>query len=211
MQATNRALATSAMLLRHRAGRSLSALAIVILVVGAGLGGATLARPTAGASDIATLEKRLQKLEDENEIRALLVDYGHRLDTHDLEGYSALFASNGEWVGGFGRATGPAGILALMQKSMGTTPGNPKDVHGFHVLTNFSVQVDGDHATGWSRLVYFSRTPEKKPAPALGGHYDDTFVRENGHWKFLRRVVMLEIPYQDPLDESTVRGTKAPD
>jgi hypothetical protein len=174
------------------------------------LAGTTVARPTAGANDIAVLEKRLQKLEDENEIRALLVDYGHRLDTHDLAGYSALFASNGEWIGGFGRATGPAGILALMEKSMGTAPGDPKDVHGFHVLTNFSVQVDGDHATGWSRLVYFSRTPEKKPTPALGGHYDDTFVRENGHWKFLRRVVMLEIPYQDPRDESTVRGTKPP-
>jgi hypothetical protein len=211
VQSTKRALAASAMLLRRQGGRSLSALVVIILVVGAGLGGATLARPTAGANDVATLEKRLQKLEDQNEIRDLLVDYGHRLDTHDLQGYSELFASNGEWIGGFGRATGPAGILALLQKFMGTSPGDPKDVHGFHVLTNFSVQVDGDHATAWSRLVYFSRTPEKKPTPALGGHYDDTFVRENGHWKFLRRVVMLEIPYQDPRDESTVRGTKAPD
>lgn len=174
------------------------------------LTGATLAHPAAGANDVATLEKRLQKLEDENAIRGLLVDYGHRLDTHDLTGYSDLFAANGEWIGGFGRATGPTAILALMQKSMGTAAGDPKDVHGFHVLTNFSVQVDGDHATAWSRLVYFSRTPEKKPTPALGGHYDDTFVRENGHWKFLRRVVMLEIPYQDPRDESTVRGTRPP-
>jgi hypothetical protein len=211
VQSTKRALATSAMLFRRRAGRPVSALAVTILVVIAGLGGATLARPTAGANDVATLEKRLQKLEDENEIRGLLVEYGHRLDTHDLPGYAVLFATNGEWIGGFGRATGPAGILALMQKSRGAPPGDPKDVHGFHVLTNFSVQVDGDHATGWSRLVYFSRTPEKKPTPALGGHYDDTFIRESGHWKFLRRVVMLEIPYQDPRDESTVRGTKAPD
>jgi hypothetical protein len=32
------------------------------------------------------------------------------------------------------------------------------------------------------------------------GHYDDELIRENGHWTFLRRVVMMEIPYQDPRD-----------
>jgi len=42
------------------------------------------------------------------------------------------------------------------------------------------------------------RNKEDKPVPAMGGHYDDEMIREDGHWKFLRRVVMMEIPFQDP-------------
>jgi hypothetical protein len=30
--------------------------------------------------------------------------------------------------------------------------------------------------------------------------HNDTLVRENAHWKFQRRVVMMESPYQDPRD-----------
>ncbi len=175
-----------------------------------GLKGVSVAQSAQTRGDLASLQARVQTMEDENEIRALLIEYGRTLDAHDLVGYSNLFAKDGEWLGGFGRATGPAGILALMQKSMGTAAGDPKDVKGFHVLTNPLVHVEGDHATALSKLIFFARSAEKKPSPALGGHYDDTFVRENGRWKFQRRIVMLDIPYQDPRDESTVKGTKPP-
>ena len=155
----------------------------------------------AGAAPPLTLEAlnaRVQDVQDRLEIQQLLVEYGHLLDTHDLVGYSNLFAKDGEWIGGFGRAKGPKEILAMMSKYMGTSPFDIRNVKGFHLLTNVVIQVNGDQATAWSRIIYMVRGKDDKPTPAMGGHYDDLLVREAGHWKFQRRVAMMEIPFQDP-------------
>ena len=149
-------------------------------------------------AEFDALKAQVRAVSDRLEIQQLIVEYGHLLDTHDLVGYSNLFAQDGEWIGGFGRAKGPAAILAMMNKYIGTAPFDPKNVRGMHLLTNIIVHVDGNRATAWSRIIYMVRGKDDRPAPALGGHYDDTLTRENGHWKFLRRVVMMEIPFQDP-------------
>ena len=65
------------------------------------LAGSAIAQTPRG-SDAASLAARLQRLEDVEEIQALLLDYGRLLDSRDLPGYSRLFAKEGEWVGGFG-------------------------------------------------------------------------------------------------------------
>ena len=178
-------------------GRALGAIAAAAVLMGP-LSVASAAPPT--EADFEALKSQVREVHDRLEIQQLVVEYGHLLDTHDLVGYSNLFARDGEWIGGFGRAKGPAAILAMMNKYIGTAPFDPKDVKGFHLLTNIIVHVNGDHATAWSRIVYMVRNKDNKPSPAMGGHYDDTLVRENGHWKFQRRVVMMEIPYQDPRD-----------
>jgi SnoaL-like domain len=149
-------------------------------------------------ADVEALKTRVQAVQDRLDIQQLIVEYGHLLDTHDYAGYSRLFARDGEWIGGFGRAKGPAAIEAMMNKYMASANIDPKNIYGFHLLTNIVIHLDGDHATAWSRLVYMARNKDNKPAPVAGGHYDDTFVRENGVWKFQRRVVMMEIPFQDP-------------
>ncbi len=157
--------------------------------------------PARGAftpAQFRALEARVQVLEDKDAIRELLVQYGHTLDTHDLAGYSRLFAKDGEWIGGFGSAKGPDAILALMRKYIGDAPFDATGVKGFHLLTNMIVRVHGDRATALSKIVFMAREPDGKPVPVMGGHYDDTLIREDGTWKFLRRVVMMDIPYQDP-------------
>ena len=186
----------------HRlAGACVAVLAMLVV----GSGAAIAAEPT--QADFDALKARVQATEDRQEIAQLVVEYGHLLDTHDLVGYSNLFASNGEWIGGFGRAKGPKAILAMMNKYIGTAPFDPRNVKGFHLLTNIVIHLNGDHATAWSRIVYMARNKDNKPAPAMGGHYDDLLIRENGHWKFLRRVVMMEIPFQDPRE---IKGEPAP-
>jgi hypothetical protein len=144
-------------------------------------------------SSDASLEARIQRLEDIEEIRVLLTDYGRFLDAHDLVAYSHLFARDGEWVGGFGSAKGPAGIQALMEKNLGPGPARSPG-STFHLLTNFIIDVHGDTATAWSRWVFVTTGADNRPAPVMGGHYDDTLVRENGHWKFERRVAVNDIP-----------------
>jgi uncharacterized protein (TIGR02246 family) len=180
----------------------------VSLAVGllAATGKVAVAAP-ASEADFEALQARVQQVQDRLDIQQLVVEYGHLLDTHDLVGYSNLFARDGEWIGGFGRAKGPKAILAMMNKYIGTSPFDPRNVKGFHLLTNIVIHLDGDHARVWSRIIYMVRNKDDKPTPAMGGHYDDIVVREDGHWKFQRRVVMMEIPFQDPRE---IKGEPPP-
>jgi ketosteroid isomerase-like protein len=129
-------------------------------------------------------EARLQRFADKEEIQNVLLEYGRALDSRNFAAYSALFAQDGEWVGGFGSVKGPANIKAFMEKNMGTN-GNP--THNYHLLSNFVITVNGDTATAWSRWA-FVQPQDRGAVIAQAGSYDDTFVRENGVWKFKKRT-----------------------
>jgi len=149
------------------------------------------------AQNNASLAARIQKLEDVEEIRLLLTDYGRFLDARDLVAYSKLFAKDGEWVGGFGSAKGPEAILAFMQKNLGTAPNR---ANNYHILSNFEIDVQGDTATAWSRWAFIVPAADGKPSLAQGGRYQDKLVRENGHWKFLRREAFNDLPRSGPVE-----------
>jgi uncharacterized protein (TIGR02246 family) len=158
------------------------------------LTGALLVPLSAQQTDKA-LAARVQRLEDIEEIRGVLLDYGRHLDARDFAAYSRLFAKDGEWVGGFGTVQGPAAIQAFMEKNItGPNRGNT-----FHILSNFRIEVHGDSATAWSRWTFVTPGADKKPAIAQAGRYDDTLVRENGHWRFKRRVASNDIPVSGPV------------
>ena len=132
-----------------------------------------------------SLAARLQVFEDKAEIEQLLLDYGRHLDNRDFAGYASLFASDGEWVGGFGSTgAGPANIKAFMEKAMGTQPNTAKN---YHLLSNFVITVNGDTATAWSRWA-FVVPGERGAAISQAGRYDDQLVREKGRWKFKKRT-----------------------
>jgi uncharacterized protein (TIGR02246 family) len=135
-------------------------------------------------NDATSLSTRLQKFEDKEEIQNLLLDYGRHLDNRDFAAYSHLFAKDGEWVGGFGSVAGPANIQAFMEKNLGTGPNRAKN---YHLLSNFVITVNGDTATAWSRWA-FVVPGERGAAISQAGRYDDMLVREDGRWRFKRRV-----------------------
>jgi ketosteroid isomerase-like protein len=153
-----------------------------------------LALPSLKAQSIASLEARVQRLEDMEEIRIVLTEYGRTLDARDFTAYSHLFAKDGEWVGGFGTVKGPPAIQAFMEKNVGTM----NKAHNFHLLTNFVIEVQGDAATAWSHWSFVVPTPDNKPVIAQSGRYDDILIRENGHWKFKRRTASNDIPSAGP-------------
>lgn len=145
-------------------------------------------------AETPSLAARIQRLEDIEEIRIVLLNYGRYLDARDFAAYSHLFAKDGEWTGGFGSVKGPAAIQAFMEKNIpGANTGNT-----YHLLSNFVIDVQGDTATAWSRWAYVTPNADKRPAMAQAGHYDDLLVRENGHWKFRRRVAGNDIPTMEP-------------
>jgi len=165
---------------------------MVAFALAASLSAPFVAAQNVRGSQVETaLAARLQHLEDMEEIRTLLLDYGRFLDSRDLAAYSRLFAKDGEWVGGFGSARGPAGIQAFMEKNLGTGPNRGNT---YHILSNFVIDVKGDMATAWSRWTFITPGADGKPVISQAGRYDDTLVREDGHWKFKRRVASNDIP-----------------
>ena|SRR5687768_1014377 len=146
------------------------------------------------AAQTGALEARLQRMEDKEQITQLLIDYGRHLDSRDLAAYAALFAADGEWVGGFGTVKGRANIEAFMAKSLGT---GPNRAGNYHLMSNFAITVKGDTATAWSRWA-FVVPGERGATIAQAGRYDDTFVRENGAWKFKRRTASNDTPPPAP-------------
>ena len=140
-----------------------------------------------------TIEARLRHLEDLEEIRSLLIQYGRSLDDRDFGTYSRLFAEEGEWHGGLGSAKSPAGIREMLEKALGGVP-SEKYRGAFHLMSNMVINIDRDTATAWSRWTWF--VPDAgggAPTAARAGHYDDSLIRESGHWRFLRRQAITEL------------------
>jgi ketosteroid isomerase-like protein len=142
------------------------------------------------------LQRRVQQLEDQEEIRQVLIAYGEHLDGRNYAGYASLFARNGVWTGGFGSATGPAEIQAMLEKNLGKAEAGFINKTSFHLMTTEVVKVSGDTATARSRYMFFTAT-DNKPVPSLAGRYIDEFVREDGRWKIRSRTTHGVIPWRD--------------
>jgi uncharacterized protein (TIGR02246 family) len=133
---------------------------------------------------------RIQRIEDRAEIEQLLLNYGRHLDARDFKAYSQLFARDGVWQGGMGTVQGPAAIQTFMEKAIA----GPNTAHNFHLLSNFVIDVQGDAATAWSRWQFVAPGPDGRPVVAQAGRYDDELVREDGRWKFKRRIAANDLP-----------------
>src|SRR5690606_10281680 len=115
----------------------------------------------------------------------------------DYAGYASLFASDGVWTGGFGSATGPAAIQAMLEKNLGKPEAGFINKSNFHLVTTEVVDVDGDTATARSRYMFYTASPDNRPVTAMAGRYVDHFVRENGAWKIKTRTSHGVIPWRD--------------
>jgi hypothetical protein len=138
-------------------------------------------------------DDRLRQLEDRAEIRQLIQTYRQHLDARDLTAYGLLFAADGEWLGGTGYGKSPAGITAMLEERL---PGNTSESgqSSWHLVAEPEIVLHGDQATGDVTWALAARGDDDTPTLQLLGHYEDTYVRENGHWKFQRRVAYTDIP-----------------
>jgi uncharacterized protein (TIGR02246 family) len=139
----------------------------------------------------------VQQLEDQEEIRQVLVAYGEYLDSRNYAAYASLFAHDGVWTGGFGSASGPAQIQAMLEKNLGKAEPGFVNKSSFHLMTTMVVQVTGDKATAQSRYLFYTATSDNKPGATLAGRYVDAFVREDGKWKIKSRTTHGVIPWRD--------------
>jgi SnoaL-like domain len=147
--------------------------------------------------NVASLLQRVQQLEDQEQIRTVLVQYGEYLDARNYAAYASLFARDGVWTGGFGSATGPREIQEMLEKNLSKAEPGFINKSSFHLMTTMVVEVTGNTATARSRYLFFTATADNKPGPNLAGRYVDEFVREDGKWKIKRRTTHGVVPWRD--------------
>lgn len=140
------------------------------------------------------LETRMQQIEDREAIRALLLSYGRALDAHDFVRFVSLFSEDGEWVNGSNVYKGREAIFEFMNQTIGhNTPNEPLTYHLF--LNNELIELDGDRASSTTNAIVVRQVPETgAPLWRFLSRYQDTFVKENGRWLFLRREAYTDIP-----------------
>ncbi len=122
---------------------------------------------------------------DVDEIVALVHEYAYRLDAGDLDGVAALFAHAELRSTRHDRVLRGADEARTLYDQVHIdddgTPGT------MHQLTNVTVAVDGDSATGRSYFTVLQVTAQGLH-PILAGEYRDRFVRRADGWSFSERV-----------------------
>ena len=143
--------------------------------------------------DDRSIERRLRRLEDLEEIRGLFNAYRRALDAKDFRAYADLFAEDGVFVAGDMTASGRDEIFSLVTGMVGTLL-TEQGGDDFHVVSNVEIEVDGDQATARSNWSYLIREADDRPMLAKIGRYEDILVREDGVWRFRRRHAPMDIP-----------------
>jgi hypothetical protein len=190
-------LKNGAMKMNKKPTPFLFALGIAVVLIAGTVPFPAWAEQTIPISKHEALESRVKKLEDREEIRQLLMDYGRFLDQRDFHAFSELFAkTKGEWVGGMGRAKGSQAIRELMESTIGK---DTSMTQSCHLFTNETIQVNGDQATALTKWIFVVPGESNRPQLFFLGHYEDSMVREEDRWKFLRRVVHADIPRDDQI------------
>jgi len=155
------------------------------------------------------MESRLRRLEDREEIRRLLVDYGRTLDQRDFGAFAGLFAEDAEYAGGGGTDAikGAAAIGKSLEEIFRKNPTGLRSPN-FHLFTNEVIEIHGDEATALSKGLFVVPGDDNKPGMVMLATYSDTLTRESGRWKFKRRVVHGDIPA--PPEPKRKRGERLP-
>jgi len=141
-----------------------------------------------------SIETRLRVLEDKEEIRQLLIDYGRTLDRRDFGAFAKLFAENAEYVGGAAASVkGPAAIAKSLEETFQKNPTGVRSPN-FHLFANEVIQVNGNEATAVSKGLFVVPDASNAPEIIMMATYEDVLIREKSGWKFKRRIVHADIP-----------------
>jgi len=163
------------------------------------LGAVSVPSLTALPAQPQSAEARLRALEDREEIRQLLIDYGRTLDSRDFPAFSELFTGDAEYVGSGGSAPVKGGT-AIARSLEAIFRQNPTGVRSpnFHLFANEYIQVKGDEAVALSKGLFVVPGKDGAPEIVMLATYHDILTRDGGRWKFKRRTVHADIPAPPP-------------
>lgn len=151
----------------------------------------------AQARGAESLEARLAAAEDRAAIEKLVTgDYPRALDQRLWKDYAALFTADGALTMRDRTVTGPQEIekffVNFRSPSASGPPPRPGEIRTLHIVTNLSFRIEGDTAVGgayWQTIgLSGGRT-----AVLSAGHYEDVLKKQDGQWKFAKRVIASDL------------------
>lgn len=147
----------------------------------------------------STLENRVKRLEDIEEIKRLKAGYTYYADQWKYKELSDLFSENIKVdFGPLGIYQGKKEVMKFYEE---TVPGLLSFM--MHTLHNPIIDVNGDKATG---LWYWHLSGTHRPSQTAvwaAGKYEEEYRREHGRWKF--SLMKVPILYFTTFDEGWVK------
>ena len=125
-------------------------------------------------------------------IATLIFTYAERLDRGDFAGVAQLFTHATYRTEGRVPHRGAAEVLAVLQQMVALYDGIPRSQH---VTTNVIIDVDEGHvqATARSYFTVFQAVDNFPLQPVIGGRYHDRFECAGGHWRFIDRLIFMDL------------------
>jgi hypothetical protein len=134
---------------------------------------------------MASIESRIQRLEDRAAIHALAVRYGFAVDERDYATIASLFTSDGSLRtnAGVSKGSDREAVVSYFRNHMPDLGPTNHFVHGHHVVFD---ENDDDLARG---VVSGHAEMVRNGVPMVTAlHYIDTYRREDGEFLFKDRV-----------------------
>lgn len=132
-------------------------------------------------------------MDDHRAIEGLLHEYARRVDAGDFDGVGALFEEatfRSETPDGIVTLEGSEQVAGAMRATVRVrddgTPGTR------HLVTNVTVDVDGDAATASSCFTVLQEI-DGDLNTIVAGRYEDRFERASGGWGFADRLVRTDL------------------
>jgi ketosteroid isomerase-like protein len=143
--------------------------------------------PEGGHAPGSALEERVRAIEDRTAILAMLHQYCAMVDRLDAHAIAQCFTE--DCVLDFGPGLGGEQQgRALVEHILAT--GLRRYAATSHHLSNATITLAGDRATGVSHVLAWHRMADGKPDVWLFGQYHDRFVREPDRWRIAERRLL---------------------
>ena len=124
--------------------------------------------------------------EDQMAIQKLLADYNHLVDRGSGEAWADLFVDDGTLDTGMGLVVngGRAALVEFANAVPSLSPGCR------HMITNPSIEGEGTEArVACYFQMWAADADASKTSLVISGIYRDVLQKDNGHWKFVSRVL----------------------
>ena len=152
--------------------------------------------------NIEELAAKIQRLEDIEAIRYLKHQYcAYCDDNYNPDGIAALFTEDAIWdAGPFGRNEGREAIRDYFKAI-------PEAISfAIHQVSNSSIEVNGDEASGFWYLWQPMVMKEGNRALWLAAKYEEEYLRKDGAWYIHRCNVIVRMlsPYKAGFAEERI-------
>ena len=144
-------------------------------------------------SEAQAASTRMEVAADRSEIVELSARFDNSLDSEDAARFVAAFVPEGILEGFWGQSKGLEQLRKAHAFMLSTFAKDKR-----HVVTNHEITINGNRAQMYCYLTVFDR---KTLAVTGTATFMDELVRQNGQWKFARRVLQAD-PNVDPIIQS---------